>query len=492
MTDQPAQPPDPDRRRFFRQFAGDVVSSVGSVMGAAQMLQQQSADAARELLGTSEPAAAASPAASPAAALETDATTAGYRAAFRWDGDVCRVINQDRLPDVLAEREIRSTADLVHAINEGALIGAAVQAQVAAVTLALVAGQSMVSRPFARRATIRGAANALRLTRPGSAALGLALDRQVALLESLGHDADGATVVTALTLEAETILLEAQAEHGALVEHAVRALPGGAAEPLHVLTIGSTGAMGGGLSGTALSAILALHHAGRPVHALVAETRPLFEGSRVATWELAQAGVSHAVVTDAAAPGCIAAGEVGAVLVAADRVAASGDVIAIAGTYPLALAAAAAGVPFLVCAPVTSLDLSTEDGGAATIEEGRPGSVLRVAGTRIAPEGTQIRNPLQDLTPASLVTAIVTGEGVLRPPYGPAIEAAVAAADARRTSPGFAALVAKRAAEAAAGAEPTAAEPDAPAGAEPDAPAAAEPAAVEQGAAADPSDEASA
>ena len=476
MTDQPAQPrppaPDPNRRRFFRLFAGDVVTSVGTVLGAAQMLQQQSADAAREILGTAEPAVA-----TPAAALEADATSAGYRAAFRWDGDVCRLIDQDRLPDVLAEREIGSTADLVHAINEGALIGAPVQAQVAAVTLALVAGRSMTSRPFARRATIRGAANALRLTRPGSAALGLALDRQLALLESLGHDAEGATVVTALTLEAEQILLEAQAEHGAIVEHAVTALPGGAAQPLHVLTIGSTGAMGGGLSGTALSVILALHHAGRPVHALVAETRPLFEGSRVAAWELRQAGVPHAVVTDAAAPGCIAAGEVGAVLVAADRVAANGDVIAIAGTYPLALAAAAAGVPFVVCAPVTALDPATQDGAAATIEEGRPGSVLRAAGTRIAPEGTQIRNPLQDLTPAALVTAIVTGEGVLRAPYGPAIEAAVAAADARRTSPGFAALVAKRVAAAAAEPEPAAA--------------AAEAAAAEPAADADPSAEAS-
>jgi len=156
------------------------------------------------------------------------------------------------------------------------------------------------------------------------------------------------------------------------------------------------------------------------------------------------------VVTDAAAPGCIAADRVGVVLVAADRVAANGDVIAIAGTYPLALAAAAAGVPVLVCAPASTLDTATRDGGAATIEEGRPGAVLRAAGTRIAPEGTQVRNPLQDLTPAALVTAIITSEGVLRAPYGPAVAAAVMAAEARRTSAGFVALVAKRLATAAA------------------------------------------
>jgi hypothetical protein len=129
-------------------------------------------------------------------------------------------------------------------------------------------------------------------------------------------------------------------------------------------------------------------------------------------------------------------------------VAANGDVIAIAGSYPLALAAAAAGIPYLVCAPASALDPAVADGEVATIEEGRPGSVLRAAGTRVAPEGSQIRNPLQDLTPAALVTGIVTSEGVLRAPYGPAIEAAAAAADGRRTSAGFAALLAQRAVKA--------------------------------------------
>ena len=448
--DRPDQPPDPTRRRFFRQFAGDVVTSVGSVLGAAQVLQQQSAEAARDILGTAEVTAVPGGAAG-RTALEEDATGAGFRAPFRWDGDVCRVVDQRRLPDVLTDLEVRSAADTVNAINDGALIGAAVQAQVAAVTLALVAGRATPSRPFARRATIRGAANALRLTRPGSAALAAALDRQLALVEQLGLEAEGPAMAVAIQDEAKAILAEAQAEHGALVEHALAALPGASDEPIHLLTIGSSGAMGGGQFGTALSVILTLHHGGRPVHALVAETRPLFEGSRVAAWELRQAGVPHAVVTDAAAPGCIAAGEVGAVLVAADRVAANGDVVAIAGTYPLALAASAADIPFLVCAPVTALDLATEDGEAATIEEGRPGSVLRAAGTRIAPVGSQIRNPLQDLTPAALVTGIVTGEGVLRAPYRPAIAAAVAAADARRTSAGFLALMAQRAATASGG-----------------------------------------
>jgi eIF-2B alpha/beta/delta-like uncharacterized protein len=428
MTDQPDQPPttpsDPDRRRFFRQFAGDVFSSVGSVMGAAQALQQQSAEAARELLSAADPPPA--PAAATARPTEVDASTAGFRAPFRWDADsdMCWVVDQRRLPDVLAELEVRGAAEGVNAINDGAIAGSPVQAQVAAAALAIVASRARTSRPFARRATIRGAANAFRLTRPGSAAMAVAVDRIVARLELFPNDAPGDEVAAAIRAEAEAIVFEATDDHGRLVEHGVGALPGPADSPLHVLTFGTTGPMGSGQCGTALGVIQAAHHAGRPIHALVAETRPRFDGGRIAAWELGQAGVGYAVVTDAAAPGCIARGEVEAVLVAADRIAANGDVIAPAGTYPLALAAAAAGVPFLVLSATTAIDTATATGLDAAIEEGRPGLVLRAAGTRIAPEGSQIRNPVQDLTPAALAAASAT------------------AAARRAASPGFAALVA--------------------------------------------------
>ena len=439
-SDPPGKPPDADRRRFFRQFAGDVATTVGSVFGAAQVLQQQSAEAARDLLGVTAPPPVAS-----TGPVELAAATAGYRAPFRWDigDDVCWLVDQRRLPDVIVEFDVRGAADAVNAINDGAITGSAAQAQLGAITLAIVAGRSVTSRPFARHATLRGAANALRLTRPGSAAMAAATDRMLARLELFVAETEGAPVVLGMREEAETIVFEATNDLGALVEHGLTALPGDATTPLHALTFGSTGAMGSGTLGTALGILQAVHHAGRPVHVVVAETRPGFAGSRVAAWELSQAGVPYAVVTDAAAPGCIASGEVAAVLVAADRVAANGDVIATAGTYPLALAAGAAGVPFLVCAATTAIDLATPSGEAAAIEEGRPGPVFRALGTRIAPEGSQIRNPVQDMTPASLVTALITEEGVLRAPFAVGIASAVASAAARRAaSPGFAALVA--------------------------------------------------
>jgi methylthioribose-1-phosphate isomerase len=451
MTDRPVQPPDPGRRRFFRQFAGDVATSAASVLGAAQVLQQQSAEAARELLGgegAGEPPAADPPAVAGRRVVAgplVDASTAGWRAPFRWDGDVCLVVDQRLLPDRLGDLEVRGAADAVTAINEGAIGGGAVQAQLAAVTLALVAGRSMQSRPFARRATIRGAANALRQARAGSAAVGLALDRMLALLDTFDADATGPAVEAALRAEAEAIVAEASADHGLVVGHGLTALPGAPRDPLSVLLHGSSGAMGGGQFGTALSAVITAHHAERPVHAFVAEGRPGLEGARVATWELGQAGVAHTLVTDAGAAGLVADGEVDVVLVTAERVCANGDVVGVTGTLPLALAAHAADVPFLVLVATTAVDPETPDGGAASMEEGRPGPVLTAAGTRVAPEGTAVRNPRLDHTSAALVTAIVTEEGIARAPFTAALAAQVRAADARRAAtPGFAALLAAR------------------------------------------------
>jgi methylthioribose-1-phosphate isomerase len=468
MTDEPAQPPpeDPNRRRFFRLFAGDVMSSVGTVIGAAQVLQRESAEAARELLGDSEAIdfLGGPPAAAPVHdPREMPAAGAGYRTPLRWEGDACRVVDQRRLPDVLVEIDVEGAGDGVAAIRDEAIVGSAAQAQLAAVTLALTAGRTRTHRPFARRATIRGAANALKNVRPGSAAMHATVHRMLAVEEALGIEAEGDALAEAMHAEAEAILREATDAHGAVVELALAALPeprpapadtapaapadapdgvpaanpGPAgvtpdptdalpASPLRVLTIGSTGAMGGGQLGTALSAIIAAHHAGRAIEAMVAETRPGFEGSRIAAWELREAGVPHVVVTDAAAPGRIAAGDVDVVLVSADRVLAGGDVIAIAGTYPLALAASAAGIPFIVCVASIAVD-EAPDTAPVNLEEGRSGPVTSAAGTRVAPEGTAARNPVQDRTPAALTT-LVTEPRVAR-------TEAVSAAEAATPSP---------------------------------------------------------
>ena len=153
------------------------------------------------------------------------AAGAGYRTPLRWEGDVCRVVDQRRLPDVLVEIDVEGAGDGVAAIRDEAIVGSAAQAQLAAVTLALTAGRTRTHRPFARRATIRGAANALKNVRPGSAAMHATVHRMLAVEEALGIEAEGDALAEAMHAEAEAILREATDAHGAVVELALAALP---------------------------------------------------------------------------------------------------------------------------------------------------------------------------------------------------------------------------------------------------------------------------
>jgi methylthioribose-1-phosphate isomerase len=179
----------------------------------------------------------------------------------------------------------------------------------------------------------------------------------------------------------------------------------------------------------------------------VDETRPYLQGARLTAWELAQAGVPHTLVADVAAGHLLATGQVDAILVGADRVAANGDTANKIGTYALAVLAARHGVPFLVCAPLSSVDPETPDGTAIPIEERKADEVLFVRGQAIAPPGTDAFNPAFDITPAELITAIVTEEGALRRPFGPAIESALERSRVRRAEAAQAAAGASSAAE---------------------------------------------
>ena len=170
--------------------------------------------------------------------------------------------------------------------------------------------------------------------------------------------------------------------------------------------------------GTALGVVRALHADALIQMVVVGETRPLLQGSRITAVELARLGVPHQVIVDSAGPGLIASGRVDAVIVGADRIAANYDVVNKVGTYPLALAAARAGIPFVVAAPAATLDLDTPTGAAVTIEYRDPDEVLLVGGWRMAPAESTALNPAFDVTPADLVTAIVTECRVIEPSRG--------------------------------------------------------------------------
>ena len=420
------------RRRFFRQFAGELFQTAATVAGAAQALQRASAEAAGAIL---DPVAAAarfedlSPPAVPPAA--TGAPT-GFRTPFREGDGVLHLIDQRRLPDQLVEVEVRNAPEAATAIRQMVVRGAPAIGQVAAIGLALSADRARETQPHARQAILRGAAAALRAARPTAVNLGWAVDRMMARYEAVGDlTDDGDAVAAALRAEADAIVSEATTDHGRLAEFGLAALPVKEFGPLRILTHCNTGPLACGQFGTALGIVQAAHDAARDVMVWVDETRPYLQGARLTAWELAQAGVPHTLIPDVAAGHLMSIGEVDVVLVGADRVAANGDTANKVGTYPLAVLAARHGIPFYVCAPTSSVDLASPDGASIEIEERPPDEVLLIRGVAIAPPGTAVRNPSFDITPAELITGIVTEEGVVAAPFEAGLAAAGAAAKTR-------------------------------------------------------------
>jgi methylthioribose-1-phosphate isomerase len=413
---------DPSRRRFFRQVAGELFNTAATVVGAASVLQRSSAEAAQSILQPERsPATPAGLSVSRGGLMPS-----GFRTPFRLlEDDTLVLIDQRRLPDELVEHPVRTAAEAASAIRQMVVRGAPAIGQVAALALALSADVARQSKPYARRAILWGAANALVSSRPTAVNLRWAVDRMMARYSEIGElSEDGGAIAAAMRLKAETIVFQATTDHGRLAEFGVEILPNPADRPLRPLTHCNTGPLACGQFGTALGVIQVAHHAQREMHVWVDETRPYLQGARLTAWELAQAGVPHSLIADAAAGWLMARGEVDVVLVGADRIAANGDTANKIGTYPLAVLAARHGVPFFVCAPLSSVDVATPDGGAIDIEERSGEEVLLVKGQRIAPPATPARNPAFDVTPADLISGIITEEGVLRAPYEPALQAA--------------------------------------------------------------------
>jgi methylthioribose-1-phosphate isomerase len=214
---------------------------------------------------------------------------------------------------------------------------------------------------------------------------------------------------------AEQIHREDEAASAALARHGADALsavlPDG---PVAVMTHCNSGALAASGRGTGLGVIAELADR-RPVTVLACEARPLLQGARLTVWECARLGLDHQLLVDSAAAGLIARGEVAAVVTGFDRVAANGDVANKVGTYGLALAARAARIPFVAAGPSSSVDLRLATGDAIEIEERDADEVRRAGGALLTVEGTRVRNPAFDVTPAELVWGLVTERGVARP-----------------------------------------------------------------------------
>jgi len=317
--------------------------------------------------------------------------------AIRYEGGVLSLLDQRRLPSDVAYIETSDWRDVAEAIRTLAVRGAPLIGIAAAYALALCESPG----------ELRRAARELALARPTAVNLRWAIDRVVAASAASGSPLAEARAIHEEQRDADRRMGEIGAE----------LLPPSAT----VLTHCNTGALATGGIGTALGVIRTAHERGLVQRVLVDETRPLLQGARLTAWELQRLDIPHDIIVDSAAAGIIAAGAVDAVIVGADRIAANGDTANKVGTYGLALAARAHGVPFYVVAPVSSIDHAAPTGGAITIEHRDPDEVLTFAAARPAPSGSGALNPAFDVTLSDLVTAIITERGALRSPLGRAI-----------------------------------------------------------------------
>src|SRR3954465_14998525 len=251
-------------------------------------------------------------------------------------------------------------------------------------------------------------ADVLVAARPTAVNLAWAVERVRAAALAAGP----ASMAAAARAEAQRIHAEEDAASAAIARNGADLL----AAARRVLTICNTGALAAGGEGTALAVILELHRRDPDVRVLACETRPLLQGARLTAWELARAGVPFELIVDSAAAGLIRRGEADAVIAGTDRVAANGDVANKVGTYGLALAAHAAGIPFVIAGPSSSIDLALPDGDGIEIEERSADEVRRAGGALLTVEGTPCRNPAFDVTPPTVLTAQVTERGVAAPP----------------------------------------------------------------------------
>jgi methylthioribose-1-phosphate isomerase len=310
---------------------------------------------------------------------------------IRLEEDAVVLLDQRRLPDAVEHLECRSAAQVAEAIRTLAVRGAP------AIGIAAAYGYALAA---ALGEDLDEAAAMLAASRP------TAVNLTWALAELRSGDRGAA----ALAARARALHAEEVERCRRMAAHAADLLAPGT----RALTHCNAGALATGGVGTALGAVREGFARGLVAHVLVDETRPLLQGSRLTAWELERAGVPHSVVADSAAGSLMAAGEVDAVLTGADRIAANGDVANKIGTYSLAVLAAHHRMPFYVVAPSSTVDLAAASGTEIPIEERDPAEVSA---------RFPARNPAFDVTPAALVTAVVTEAGVHRPPYDESLAA---------------------------------------------------------------------
>jgi methylthioribose-1-phosphate isomerase len=309
---------------------------------------------------------------------------------IEWCDGTVRLIDQRRLPGELTFVNARTVDELCDAIATMAIRGAPALGAAGAMGIALAALTGM---------PLEAAGAKLKATRPTAVNLAWGVERALKAVDPVSE---------AIALAAEDVARNRRiGVNGA----------GLLAEGARVLTHCNTGSLACVGYGTAVGVIRAAHEAGRHLSVWADETRPVLQGARLTAWELQRLGIPVTVIADGLAGSLMAGGEVDCVIVGADRIAANGDVANKVGTYSLAVVAAHHGLPFYVAAPTSTIDLTCPRGSSIPVERRPPDEVAIIAGARVVPTGVEVDNRAFDVTPAALVTAIVTEVGVARPVF---------------------------------------------------------------------------
>jgi len=328
-----------------------------------------------------------------------------------WRDGRLYLLDQTRLPAEIEYVLCATADDVARAIREMKVRGAPAIGAAAAYGMVLGANALETADRETFLARLRDIGRLLTASRPTAVNLRWAVDR---LLDRAAREpGDVPSLRRALLEEAHAVLRDDVEINRRIGAHGQVLVPDGA----RILTHCNAGALATGGYGTALGVIRAAHEAGKKVKVFADETRPFLQGARLTSLELLADGIPVVLIADSMAGYLMAREGIDLVIVGADRIAANGDTANKIGTYGLAVLARAHGVPFYVAAPLSTVDLSVPDGAAIPIEERDPQELTHFHGQRIAPEGVDVWNPAFDVTPHSLITAIITEAGVVHPPY---------------------------------------------------------------------------
>jgi methylthioribose-1-phosphate isomerase len=335
---------------------------------------------------------------------------------LRWAGDRLELIDQRLLPQRLEYVVCDTAAEVAAAIRDMTVRGAPAIGCAAAYGVAVESGRPTFASVGEFHAALEAAFVELAASRPTAVNLFWALDRMRRAYEETRAQSPE-RISARLVAEAVAIHREDLDVNHAIGRNGAALVPDGA----RIMTHCNAGALATAGHGTALGVVRSARDQGKRISVIANETRPFLQGARLTAWEMVQEGIPVTLVTDNMAGHLMQRGQVDLIVVGADRVAANGDVANKIGTYTLAVLAARHGLPFYVAAPLSTIDLNVPEGAAIPIEERTPAEVTGFRGERWAPEGVAVANPAFDVTPAELVTAIITEKGVARPPFGDAI-----------------------------------------------------------------------